>query len=361
MASVVPAPLNEPLNVFASNPVLSEWSLVDVTKGAGQTNREAILIASKQMTAPTQTSLNLSAEEKNMPMAEAGDCDGICLGIRHHPELTDHASREESKYRGFFKQAGTIPTELLLVAGYYTLQSGSKFTGDTTSFHFHDEGWFGKNTTNAGVDKLAHAYNTYLLAEILHSRLHRNTDGSHGDALTAAILAFGFTAINEVSDAIEPDSGYSMQDVIMNGTGAAFSVLRNTVPGLKEKLSYKIEIIPNSDFYTLSGKEHWSQMRFMLSLKGAGFKKLDNSPLKYLDLQVGYWASDILNSDREAGIEPKRHLFVGVGLNVGELLFGRSRTWFGKAANTTLDYFQLPYTSLRYDTTGRFGSSGSPR
>jgi hypothetical protein len=53
---------------------------------------------------------------------------------------------------------------------------------------------------------------------------------------------------------------------------------------------------------------------------------------------------------------PKRHLFVGVGLNLGELLFSRSHSTIGRAAYSVLDYVQVPYTSLRYDTTGRFGN-----
>ncbi|HUD28591.1 MAG TPA: DUF2279 domain-containing protein [Novosphingobium sp.] len=267
-----------------------------------------------------------------------------------------HVPREYASHRGFVSQASSVGTEMAILTAYVGAQSIPKLFKDTTSFHFKDEGWFGKDTQNVGVDKLTHAFNTYLIAEILHYRIHRNTGGSEGDALTAGILAAGLMALNEVSDAIEPDSGYSMQDITMNVAGAAFSVLRNTVPGLKEKLAFKLEIIPNDHIYSHVGKEHYAQQRFMLSLKGAGFERLENSPLKYLDLQVGYYATDFSNSDREMGVVPKRHLFVGVGLNLGELLFAKSRSRVGRAAYSVLDYIQVPYTSLRYDTTGRLGN-----
>nr|KIS29586.1 hypothetical protein TQ38_27605 [Novosphingobium sp. P6W] len=243
-----------------------------------------------------------------------------------------------------------------MLSGYVLAQGIPKLFKPTTGFHFKDEGWFGKGTQNVGMDKLTHAFNTYLIAELLHYRIHRNTGGSEGDALTAGILASGLMALNEISDAIEPDSGYSMQDIAMNVAGATFSVLRNTVPGLKEKLAFKIEIMPNHQIYSRTGKPHYEQQRFMFALKGAGFEKLENSALKYLDLQVGYYASDFLNSDREKGVTPKRHLFVGVGLNLGELLFAKSGSRIGRAAYSVLDYVQLPYTSLRYDTTGRLGN-----
>jgi len=272
------------------------------------------------------------------------------------PRWSDHVPREQSTHRGFWKQAGTVTTETMLFFGYFSLMSGSKLFKETVPFHFHKEGWFGKNTQSVGMDKLTHAFNTYLLSEVLHARIHEKTNGSQGDAVTAAVIASGLMAFNEISDAIEPDSGYSMEDIVMNVAGAGFSVLRNTVPGLTEKVAFKLEIVPNHQIYSRTGKPHYEQMRYMFSIKGAGFEELKKTPLRYLDLQLGYYASDFLNEDRDAGIIPKRHLFVGVGLNVGELFFGRSRSGIGRAANTALDYLQLPYTSLRYDTTGRFGT-----
>lgn len=266
-----------------------------------------------------------------------------------------HVPPDEASYRGFFQQAGTIKTELAVLAVYMGAQAVPKLFKETRPFHFKDEGWFGKDTANLGMDKLTHAFNTYLIANILHARLHRNTEASAGDALTAGVLAAGFMAINEISDGIEADSGYSMQDIAMNLTGATLSVLRNAVPGVKEKLAFKIEIMPNKSIYSHVGKKHYAQQRFMLSFKGAGFAGLRDTPLRYLDLQVGYYASDFLNSDRAKGLEPKRHLFFGVGLNVGELLFGESRSRFGRAAHSVLDHVQLPYTSLRVDTAGEFG------
>ncbi|WP_243652463.1 DUF2279 domain-containing protein [Novosphingobium sp. PhB165] len=268
---------------------------------------------------------------------------------------SDHIPRDQSQYRTFWQQARTVRTEALIGVAYFTLISSHKFFEETAPFHFKDEGYFGKDTENIGVDKLTHAFDTYLLAEFFHSQIHRKTGATAGDAITAAIIASGLMAFNEISDAIEPDSGYSLQDVSMNIAGAALSVLRNTVPGMKEKFSFKIEIVPNSNIYSIQGKPHYAQQRFMFSLKGAGFEELNHSPLRYLDLQVGYFASDFSNADKAAGVDPKRHLFFGVGLNLGELLFGKSQSRLGRVAYTVLDYFQLPYTSLRYDTTGRVG------
>lgn len=324
---------------------MAHWSLA--------TARSDQVLTQAPRAYPALEPVGPASDENRYRLTDEG-CGLACrpVGAGTDPNWADHV---ESDY-GFWKQVGSVKTELLVFLGYFGVMSGNKLFKDTKPFHFKNEGWFGKDTDNIGVDKLTHAFNTYLLAEFLHNRIHRRTGASDGDAVTAAIIASSLMIFNEFSDGIEVDSGWSVQDVLMNLGGAGFSVLRNTVPGLKEKVSFKIEVIPNDQIYSHVGKKHYAQQRFMFSLKGSGFRELDNSPLRYLDLQLGYYASDFLLSDRAAGIEPKRHLFVGVGLNLGELLFGKSTSRVGKAAYSFLDYFQVPYTSLRYDTTGRLGN-----
>lgn len=300
------------------------------------------------------------AEGSAPPASEPGDVTSITgpvPGEGVERRWTDHVPRQYSTHPTFWKQAGSIGTELALFAVYFGAQSGKKLFHETTAFHFHKEGWFGKDTTNVGMDKMGHAFNTYLIAEILHARMHKNTNASEGDALTAGVLASGFMALNEISDGIETDSGYSLEDIVMNTAGAAFSVLRNTVPGLKEKVAFKIEIVPDDNIYSAKGQAHYAQQRFMFSLKGSGFEELRKTPLRVVDFQVGYWASNFSAEDRAAGRGPKRHLFVGLGLNLGELLFGNSRSTLGRAGYTVLDYFQVPYTSIRYDAQGRLLTS----
>jgi hypothetical protein len=334
-----------------------DWDLTQV----GAAGRSVVLVAALPAATSFASPISLPDDHARYgPVTDTASDASPAIGAGAGPPIphdrSGHVPREFAPHRGFFQQAGSSTTEVALLSGYVLAQGIPKLFKPTTGFHFKDEGWFGKDTQNVGMDKLTHAFNTYLIAEILHYRIHRNTGGSEGDALTAGILASGLMALNEISDAIEPDSGYSMQDIAMNVAGATFSVLRNTVPGLKEKLAFKIEIMPNHQIYSRTGKPHYEQQRFMFSLKGAGFETLEGGALKYLDLQVGYYASDFLNSDRDKGVTPKRHLFVGVGLNLGELLFGRSGSRIGRAAYSVLDYVQMPYTTLRYDTTGRFGS-----
>ncbi|MBS7671182.1 DUF2279 domain-containing protein [Croceicoccus gelatinilyticus] len=264
----------------------------------------------------------------------------------------DHVPHAYATHKNFGAQFSTITTEMALFALYFSAQSGKKLFRETDSFSFHDEGWFGKDTGSLGSDKMLHAFDTYLIAEILHMRLHETTNASQGDVWVAAALASALMAANELSDGIEPDTGYSLNDVAMNTAGALFSVLRNTVPGLRDKVAFKLEIVPNDDIYSYRGRKHYEQQRYMFSIKGRGFEGLKDTPFRFLDLQLGYYASNFLKSDIDAGEEPRRHLFVGVGLNVGEILFGRNKTGFSRHADRVLDYLQLPYTSVRLDAHG---------
>ena len=65
------------------------------------------------------------------------------------------------------------------------------------------EGWFGHSTQNLGVDKLAHAYSSYIISELLYGRIKRKVGDAPGIELTAAALASGIMLWSEVFDSIE--------------------------------------------------------------------------------------------------------------------------------------------------------------
>jgi hypothetical protein len=224
-------------------------------------------------------------------------------------------------------------------------------TKGTRSFHFQNEGWFGKGTTNLGVDKLTHAFNSYMLAELLNWRISEKTGNAHGSAATAAVLASGLMIYSELFDAHKKTSGFSVQDVVSNTAGAAFSTLRNTVPGLKEKLDFRLLLMPNSDVFTFKGKRHYEQQRYLLALQLAGFDDLRESPLRFVELHAGYRATGFTGAQQQRGERLRRSLFVGVGLNLNEIFFRNARSGVGHVAGQALNYLQVPYTAFHLDLT----------
>ena len=260
----------------------------------------------------------------------------------------DHIARSASPYATFGSQVRRIKWESLGALGYFTAVNSPKFFKETTSLHFKDEGWFGRSTENLGVDKLTHAFDAYILAEILHARLHAKTDGTSGDAFTAAVLATGLMFYSELYDGIETDSGISVQDMVMNAAGATFSLLRNTAPGLREKLDFRLLLMPNADIYTRTGKRHYAQQRYLLALQLAGFERFKDTPLRFVELHAGYYASGFTAKDVARGAKPRRRLFFGIGLNLRELFFRAPRSTAGRIAGVGLDYIQIPYTAVHW-------------
>jgi hypothetical protein len=257
----------------------------------------------------------------------------------------------ETRYRSFGSQVGRVKWELLAVLAYYTAINGSKLFENPTSFHFHDEGWFGTSTDDLGVDKLAHAYSTYVLSELFYARLKHKTDNAPNIQFTAAAIGMGIMLYTEFYDGIEPSSGWSWQDVTFDVIGASFSILRNSVPGLDKKLDYRLMIMPNAELFTAAGKRHFEQQRYFLALKLSGFNRFKEGPLRLLELHLGYYAKDFSNEDRAEGIEAKRRIFVGFGINLRELFFRNSHTRVGRAVGEVLDYFQPPYTAAHFHIT----------
>ena len=259
--------------------------------------------------------------------------------------------RDSSRYRSFGSQVGAVKWEIAAVAAYYTAVNGSKLFEHPVAPHFHTEGYFGRSTANVGIDKLAHAYSSYVISEIFYARLKRKTGDAPGIQYTAAALGFGAMLYTELYDSIERTAGWSWEDVSFNAAGAGFSILRNSIPGLDRKLDYRLMIVPSSAGYKLSGKRHFEAQRYFFALKLSGFDTLEHSPLRFLELHLGYRGKNFTNEDRAAGIRPERRIFVGVGINLRELLFKDSDSRIGRAAGSVLEYFQPPYTALHADLT----------
>lgn len=256
-----------------------------------------------------------------------------------------------SRYRTFGSQVRAVKWEMVAILAYYTAINAPKLFEDPTSPHFSNEGWFGRSTNNVGMDKLAHAYSTYVISELIYWRLKHKTDKAPGIQFTAAALGFMTMLQTEAWDSIEPSGGWSWQDTVFNALGGGFSILRNSVPGLDRKLDYRLMVVPDEHGIQFKGKEHFQEQRYFFALKLSGFKAFEKSPLRFLELHAGYYGEDFTNPDRAAGIVPKRHIFVGFGINLRELLFRNSRGKVAHAAAEALDYVQPPFTAVQIPLT----------
>ena len=237
----------------------------------------------------------------------------------------------------------------LVSAGALYLGLDSWDWGSSNSFKFNDEGWFGLDTGSGGADKFGHLYSSYLINELFNKRLIQKTDQRIAAARKSALFSSAIMLGVEIFDGYSNDHGFSYEDLLMNSAGIGISYLKNTVPGLDEKLDLRVEYSP-----TKSNNNHpitnYSAYTYIAALKLGGFQKLKKTPLKYFELQLGYHTEGFKSSERGEFPEAKTELQFGIGLNLSEVLFKpldrNEDNALVQAMSTFSNYYRLPYTSV---------------
>ncbi|RTZ64270.1 MAG: hypothetical protein DSZ29_05630 [Aquificaceae bacterium] len=227
--------------------------------------------------------------------------------------------------------------------------------GSNKTFKFNNEGFFGMDTGSGGADKLGHLYSTYVMDEFLTDRLYYKTGNLQDAAMKGAIFSAGLMLFVETFDGLSEDHGFSYEDVIMNTTGIGISYLKNTVPGLRNKLDLRVE------YHRSQGdKGHpvtdYTGYNYSAVLKLGGFKSLRTTPLKYVELQLGYHAEGFKKDDRPYFKKKKTRLYAGIGLDLSEVLFKPLKKQTDNdlvdMADTFFRYYQAPgiYTTTSLQT-----------
>lgn len=266
-------------------------------------------------------------------------------------------------FRIFRKQAASIPWRFGGAAAAITLGGFANWNWGSSRFRFNSEGWFGKDTASLGMDKLGHAYSAYVLAEFFSDGIAKSAANDRFASTTGAALAMGLMTYIEVFDGFSKDHGFSHEDLLVDAAGALFSVARRSVPGLRKKLDFRLLYVPSrSTWRALScfPKPHcdrdgaavrspitdYSGQRYLLALKLSGFEQFRSTQLRFLELHTGYYARGFTKEEEDRGKPLRRRLFVGVGLDVGELLLSGRRRGLAGAAKWALQYVQIPYTAV---------------
>ncbi|MCC2637039.1 MAG: hypothetical protein K0Q68_758 [Moraxellaceae bacterium] len=204
--------------------------------------------------------------------------------------------------------------------------------------HFRSEGWFGQSTPEGGADKLGHLYTGYLLARGMAS-LYRDW-GLAADraAREAALTSVLVTTVMEVGDGFSP-YGISGEDLLMNLAGAWAGEALARSPAWRERLDLRVEYRFNAD--TSDFTTDYEHARHLVALKLGGFDALRDTPLRWLEVQGGYYTRGY--SDPRA--PDRRTAYAGVGLNL-PLLLRRARQ---ERTATFLQFYQPPGTTLRLE------------
>jgi len=242
--------------------------------------------------------------------------------------------------------ADKIKWELTAVAGgviYLGLNNWN--WGSSNSFKFNDEGWFEVDTGSAGADKLGHMYSSYLINEFFTKRLMKKTDDKMNAALYSVYFSSTIMFIVELFDGYSDDHGFSYEDLILNFTGIGISYLKNTVPGLDEKIDLRIEY-DRTEEHGDHPVTDYSGYNYSAVLKLGGFEDLKNTPLKYFELQLGYHAEGFKKNEQYYFPEKRTEVYAGISIDLTEVFFKPLKRYSDSPiidyGDTFFRYYQSP-------------------
>lgn len=234
-------------------------------------------------------------------------------------------------------------------AGITALGLSSWDWGNKPTFSSNPEGWFGKTTGSGGADKLDHSFTSYTLTNVLADQLVRSGRSRERAALSAALTAQALMLYSEMFDGFSGDHGFAREDVVMNLLGSSFAYARTVSPWLHGWVDFRLEYKP-SGFRGVRPLSDRAGKKYLLAFKLAGSEALRDTPLRFVELQAGYFTRGFSRAERADGIVRSRNTFVGVGLNLTELLFGRRTAPepdLTNAGRLFFEHVQVPYTAVR--------------
>lgn len=233
-----------------------------------------------------------------------------------------------------------------LLVGVTAMGMHSWEWGSSRSFRWQPEGWFAADTYLGGSDKLGHAYTSYAATNVLFDHLTAQGRTPERAMLSAVWTTQAIMTYMEVLDGFSKSYGFSPEDMVMNLLGSGMAYLRATRPGMRDIADFRLE-------YELPGYRGLQfRSNYLLALKMSGFASLQDTPLRYVELHAGYYTRGYIRAEQDDGYARSRHVFVGVGLNVTELLLGRRTGQETPSRNNGrlfLEHVQLPYAAARLD------------
>lgn len=242
--------------------------------------------------------------------------------------------REEFLTRG--QKTLLLNAGSMVVVSIYGL---TKWKYGESSFHFENEGWFGRKTKYGGADKAGHFWSSYALSH-LYSYVYRKWGYTEKEAnLYGTLSSLGVQTFMEVADGFSPSQGFSYEDVVVDIVGCGVGYIWGKYPSLANKIDFRIEYRPKFDSHDFGFSTNYERQKFLIAFKADGFDFIKNPYLQYLEVHMGYSARGYKGYEQGGPDDRHRNIYVGLGLNVSKLA--------QKFVNTrALDYIQIPYTSV---------------
>lgn len=190
---------------------------------------------------------------------------------------------------------------------------------DGTSFLYKPSKVWGAHALNGASDKFGHLYGTYAVKR-LSTFFFRSTGSSPMRAnIEGGIYASSVQLIMEIGDGFSSAQGFDINDVIFNTIGAGIGMLLDGFPVLDRIFALQWEYVPTRKFRKSFEKNgggdfftDYSGQKYLLVTKLGGIPYLSLTPLRYVNLDFGYYARGFYNSnfDRDT-----RNIYIGMSIN----------------------------------------------
>ncbi|AKF24218.1 hypothetical protein YH65_01510 [Sulfurovum lithotrophicum] len=187
----------------------------------------------------------------------------------------------------------------------------------TESFHVTKEDWFEEDSDTGGADKTGHFYMTYLLSRVLGSRMQDRGWSLEESSLYGSLSAMLAMTLLEVGDGTS-HYGFSKEDLLADGMGAVTAYLIRSNPGVDKFLDVRLEYLPSSGYLEhIDTATDYSGMKHLIAFKFAGVEELQDTPLGYMEVQLGYYTRGYRAYDID--IAKSQQVYIGIGLDLTRL------------------------------------------
>lgn len=186
-------------------------------------------------------------------------------------------------------------------------------------FHAKDERGFTGESSTGGADKTGHFFAGFFVADVLAWRLRAQGYERTEAALWGAAGSMALMTWIEVGDATSR-FGWSFGDLLADFIGVGMSALLGVYPVLDDLIDFRLQYWPTDEFI---GGDHddlvadYSGMKHLMAVKLSGVPWVRDTPLRYLEAQVGFYSRGFRSFDTQ---DPLRVLYVGIGVTVTEVL-----------------------------------------
>jgi hypothetical protein len=219
--------------------------------------------------------------------------------------------------------------------------------GFNGNFRTVSEGWFGQRTPYGGADKLGHAFFAYAGTRVLSLAFEEAGNDRDRALALGAWTTLGFMTAVEVLDGYSKQQKFSKEDVVMNAAGAAMGYMLERTPDLDRLIDVRLHYRPSAGSFDPFGD--YSGQTYLLALKATGVPALRENPLlRYFELTAGYGTRGY---ESAAGVARSRQVYVGVSLNLSEVLGSTvfrgagERSQVRRATDLFFELVQVPGTA----------------